>query len=194
MLDAAAELIAAGGLASMTLAAIGERSGYSRGLVTARFGSKEGLVDALIHRVWRMLHDRGVVPLSGEAPGLPGLLALVDGIRELTEQAPGEARALFALMFEALGQDPALRQRMARFHDAMAAEIATTLRRGHDDGSVWADADPERGAALVVATLDGLAFSWLLAPDSIDLAAGYADLGRLIEQRFAPPVDPPPAG
>ncbi|MEZ5297594.1 MAG: helix-turn-helix domain-containing protein [Ilumatobacteraceae bacterium] len=52
LLDAAAELISEGGLGSMTFAAIGDRAGYSRGLVTARFGSKAGLVGALVRRVW----------------------------------------------------------------------------------------------------------------------------------------------
>ena len=41
LLDAAAELIEEGGYEAMTVAAVGERAGYSRGLVTARFGSKE---------------------------------------------------------------------------------------------------------------------------------------------------------
>jgi len=47
LLDAAADLIAEGGYEAMTLAAVGERAGYSRGLVTARFGSKDQLLEAL---------------------------------------------------------------------------------------------------------------------------------------------------
>ena len=44
LLDAAGEVIAEVGYGNMTLAAVGERAGYSRGLVTARFGSKEKLL------------------------------------------------------------------------------------------------------------------------------------------------------
>ena len=51
LLDAAAELISEGGYERMTLAAIGKRAGYSHGLVTARFGSKEGLLWALVDRM-----------------------------------------------------------------------------------------------------------------------------------------------
>src|ERR1700752_4083509 len=56
LLDAAAELISEGGYERMTMAAIGKRAGYSHGLVTARFGSKEGLLWALVDRMvneWR---------------------------------------------------------------------------------------------------------------------------------------------
>jgi len=35
----------------MTLAAVGERAGYSRGLATARFGSKDELLRALVERI-----------------------------------------------------------------------------------------------------------------------------------------------
>ncbi|MDY7103846.1 MAG: TetR/AcrR family transcriptional regulator [Actinomycetota bacterium] len=184
MLDAAVALIAEGGLASMTFAAISERSGYSRGLVTARFGSKDGLVEALIRRVWGELHDLGVVPLTTDGSGLDSLLALLDGIRDVTRDASQDARALYALLFESLGQDAALRARMARFHDAMRTDIAEALRRGRDDGSVRDDVDPVRGAALVVAAMEGVAFGWMLDPDPAAATTAYDDLRDHVRSRF----------
>ena len=47
MIDAAIELILEFGPEKTTLAAIGERAGYSRGLATYRFGSKAGLYDEI---------------------------------------------------------------------------------------------------------------------------------------------------
>ena len=55
MIDAAIELILERGTARTTLAAIGERAGYSRGLATYRYGSKSGLfkeVSNTIQRRW----------------------------------------------------------------------------------------------------------------------------------------------
>ena len=48
MLDAAIELVLEFGTEKTTLAMIGERAGYSRGLATYRFGSKTGLFKAVI--------------------------------------------------------------------------------------------------------------------------------------------------
>lgn len=51
LLVAAAELIAEEGFAAASLQRIGERAGYSRGLASQHFGSKDGLVSALIAAV-----------------------------------------------------------------------------------------------------------------------------------------------
>ena len=47
LLNAAAELAVEHGVRSLTLARVGERAGYSRGIVTHHFGSKQGLILSL---------------------------------------------------------------------------------------------------------------------------------------------------
>ena len=51
MLDAAMRLVAARGYMQTTLEAIGVEAGYSRGLVSHRFGSKDRLLEELVNRV-----------------------------------------------------------------------------------------------------------------------------------------------
>jgi AcrR family transcriptional regulator len=187
LLDAAAELIAESGLASATFTATGERAGYSRGLVTARFGSKRGLVDALIRRVWRRLRDNDVLPMAQRDQGLDEVMVLLDAIREQTETQPRDMKAIFALTFEALGPDQDLRERMSEFTTGMRVDLAAALRRGVADGSIRADVDPELGAVLVVAALQGLAYQWLVQPDSIDLSRGYTALGEFVRDSLAAP-------
>ena len=46
LLNAAAELVVEEGVHSLTLARVGQRAGYSRGLVTHYFGSKQALLAA----------------------------------------------------------------------------------------------------------------------------------------------------
>ena len=48
LLEAAAALIQERGMAAATFENIGVRAGYSRGLATQHFGSKQGLIEALI--------------------------------------------------------------------------------------------------------------------------------------------------
>ena len=185
LLDAASELIAEGGLASMTFAAIAERAGYSRGLVTARFGSKAGLVEALIKRVWGGLRDAGIVPLAAGRDGLDSLVGLIDGIHQQAVTNHRDMRAMNALIFEALSADDDLRHRMAAFHDAMRAEIADAVRRGIEDGSVRATVDPDRSAVVVTSALVGIAYRWLLDADDLALGAAYDALRTDVRAAFA---------
>ncbi len=62
MIEAAIELLNTVGIQGTTLVAIGEKAGYSRGLVTHHFGSKAGLFRAVLKRItanWTAdLHSR----------------------------------------------------------------------------------------------------------------------------------------
>ena len=57
LLDATAELIAEIGPARVTLANIGERAGYSRGLATHHFGSKGAMMQRLVDAVTVQFRD-----------------------------------------------------------------------------------------------------------------------------------------
>ncbi|MFD8128576.1 helix-turn-helix domain-containing protein [Streptomyces mirabilis] len=69
LLEAAAELIGEIGTSRVTLAAIGERAGYSRGLVTHHFGSKSALMQRLVDVVTAEFRGRSPKPLPPPHPG-----------------------------------------------------------------------------------------------------------------------------
>jgi AcrR family transcriptional regulator len=186
LLDAAAELIAEGGYEAMTLAAVGERAGYSRGLVTARFGSKDQLLAALVDRITTGWSHRNVLPRTVGQPGRDGILILVDAIRAQAERDPRALRTLYALMFEALGPNVALRQHFVEFHRTMRADLAKLVRRGHRDGSIRRALRPEDEAMLVVAGLRGIAYQWRLDPDGFDPVNALRCLADAIEYRLRP--------
>src|SRR6185437_11317591 len=103
LLNAAAELAVEHGVRSLTLARVGERAGYSRGIVTHHFGSKQGLVDALARSV-----QGGFVPgLEERAPGLERLLALIDGYLHAVT-ALGTANRAFLLLWAEAATTPEL--------------------------------------------------------------------------------------
>jgi AcrR family transcriptional regulator len=186
LLDAAADLIAEGGYEAMTLAAVGERAGYSRGLVTARFGSKDQLLAALVARITTGWSHRNVLPRTVGRPGRDGVLILLDAIRAQAERDPRALRTLYALMFEALGPNVGLRHHFVEFHRTMRADLARLVRRGIRDGSVGRDRRPDDEAALVVAGLRGIAYQWLLDPDTFDPVAALRALGDATDQRLRP--------
>lgn len=187
LLDAAAELIEEGGYEAMTLAAVGERAGYSRGLVTARFGSKDQLLVALVDRITTRWSHRNVLPRTAGRSGRDGILVLIDAIRTQAERDPRALRTLYALMFEALGPNESLRRHFVDFHRTMRSDLAHLVRRGVRDGSVARRRRPDEEAMLVVAGLRGIAYQWRLDPDGFDPVAALRVLAAATDQRLQAP-------
>ena len=170
LLTATADLVVESGLRSVTLAEVGRRAGYSRGIVTHHYGSKQALVEALVKA-----SQAGFVPGVDEvAPGLERVLVLVEGYLGAVGGIGSLSRAFLVLRAESVADPdlgPVFRERDALFR----ADIVGDLEAGRDAGDVRADVDPAVVAAIVVAELRGLALQYLVAPDSIDpVAAGRA--------------------
>lgn len=184
LLDAAGEVIAEVGYENMTLAAVGERAGYSRGLVTARFGSKENLLKALVERMTAGWTHRNVLPRTAGRSGLDAIVILLDTIRAQAERDPSALRVLYALMFEALGANADLRAHFVAFHRAMRADIARLVRRGVRDGSISAGVDATAEAVCIVGGLRGVAYQWALDPDGFDPVSAFAYLTTVTRMRL----------
>lgn len=168
LLDAAQALVAEGGYAEATLAAIGARAGYSRGLVSTRFGSKEALLWALVERVtkgWVW----GLIDPPDAGTGLEQLVASIDRIADDALADPVGLRVLQRLIFEATGPATALQEQFTRSLRAMHDGLATMIRHGIADGSIRADVDARLEAQLLLATLRGISYQWFLYPDDVDL-------------------------
>jgi AcrR family transcriptional regulator len=185
MLDAAGELIAEGGYNTMTLASVGERAGYSRGLATMRFGSKAKLLDALVDRIVTRWDDQVIGPQTVGRPGLDGVIVLLRSIRDQFASDSRSIGVLYALMFEALGPNKELRARFVDFHRQMRSRLATTIRRGCEDGSIAVSVDPEREAELIVAGLRGVGFQWRLDPRDFDPVAALDYVIATVAARLA---------
>ncbi len=194
LLEAAAELIAELGYERTTLVAIGQRAGYSHGLVTQRFGSKDGLLHALVQR---MTTDWAVVHLDTElngADGIDGVEFLLREIRDSVLRQPTLGRALYSLMFEAV-RIPALHADMVELHRELRQRVADVVEQARDRGEVRADVRPGAFAGLVVSTLRGAAYQWLLDPE-FPYAETVTDLIATVRRDLAagptPPTDVPP--
>ena len=188
LLDAAAELIAEVGYERMTLAAIGKRAGYSHGLVTRRFGSKEGLMWALVEKMTLGWFVTYIHPVIDEQAGRPALHARVDGIRASWKRSMRRMRAMYSLMFEALQPIPMLRDRMADLHRQARASVYDAVERGIEDGSVDASVDPDGVARLLTGAIRGAAYQAMLDPDGVDIFDALDDIDRMIDAIVVPPA------
>jgi AcrR family transcriptional regulator len=184
LLEAAADLIVEGGFAALTFTAIGERAGYSRGLVTARFGSKSGLIDALIERIVTTWNHKHVIARTKGRPGLEGALTILDAIRAQAATDPHGLLVLYSLMFEATSDDD-LRLRFAAFHEAMRGDFVYFIRKGQRDGSIRTGLSPINEATILVAGLRGIGYQWLLDLRGFDPVPPLTYLHDITRDRLA---------
>src|ERR1044072_7267529 len=98
LLNADAERVVDQGVPSLTLVRVSERAGYSRGLVSDHFGSKQAVLERLAHAT-----QGGCVPgLDGLPPGVDRVLRLIDGYVGALGQAGVAHRAFLLLWAEAV--------------------------------------------------------------------------------------------
>jgi AcrR family transcriptional regulator len=169
LLDATTKIVAEQGVSAATFEAIGRSAGYSRGLATQKFGSKQGLIEALIAD----LHEQQDAKLAAihldERPGLEALLEYVD--LYLTHLGEGQAaRAYFMMMAGAVADASELRAAFERSHDRVKVRLMSIIRRGQAAGDLRPGLDAEATALMVGSLLLGVSVQWLVDPD-VDLDA-----------------------
>jgi AcrR family transcriptional regulator len=163
LLNAAAELVIEEGVHSLTLARTGERAGYSRGLVTHYFGSKQALLQRLAHAT-----QSGFVPgLDGLPPGLDRLLRLVDGYIGALGQLRMPNRAFLLLWAEAATASD-LAAIFRERDEAFRADLREDVAAGITDGTIRPDAAAEDVAVAVLAQLRGIGLQRLVDSPAVD--------------------------
>ncbi|MFJ7218356.1 TetR/AcrR family transcriptional regulator [Amycolatopsis sp. NPDC098790] len=163
LLTAAAELVVEQGVRSLTLARVGERAGYSRGIVTHHFGAKQALVERLARAT-----QTGFVPgLEDVPPGLDRLLRLIDGYLGELGRIGVFNQAFLVLWAESATQPelaPIFRERDAAFRK----DLSDDVQAGIADGTIDSGVTPGQVAVAVVGQLRGIALQRLLDPQSVD--------------------------
>jgi AcrR family transcriptional regulator len=184
MLNAAKELIAEHGTHNTTLREVGERAGYSRGLASNRFGSKEGLFSQLVldfNRSWAEELRRTV----GDSTGLPALAAALRAVEFYLLNRPAEMKALYILWFESMSSHDEVRQRLALNHKAYRRDAERWVREGIEEGTIRDTVDAKSFAVEFSSLIFGLIYQWLIDPDSIDVHAVFQRYQRNVVDQLA---------
>ena len=176
MKEAAVQLLIERGIARTTLAAIGERAGYSRGLVTHRFGSKAGLL-AYVHDTVADAWILRVQDAVGTSTGIDALQRVIDALHGFLIDDPDEIRAMYLLRYASIDPASEYRANVAKTHKAQQRDVRKWLEAGQRCGTVHADVQAGLAAELFCATMDGLLYRWLVNP-SIPIDSLYKQLRR----------------
>ncbi len=182
LIDAAIELIAERGYDRTTLAAIGEAAGYSRGLVTQRFGNKENLLWAILRQILDRWGTHAMQPRVADRVGVPALQTILAAYLDACESGPKRIRAYYALLREADGPVPAIRDTIKKLHTSERNSIAEFIRAGQAAGTVRADADPDAEATVFLGVMRGVTMQWLLDPKGVDLVGALTQYGATLDK------------
>lgn len=190
MLQAAVDLILEHGTDKTTLAAIGEKAGYSRGLATYRYGSKAGLYDEIcksISRRWLAYLQNDV----GQLVGVDAMCAAMDSFFRFVSDSPCDARVLHILYCAAAIPKSRYRQTSVDIHQRQQDDVADWVRAGIANGTVRQDADPKSVAAQYIAYISGMTYLWLISPSSIDFQKANNDMKTQLRMSLQTRCIPP---
>jgi AcrR family transcriptional regulator len=187
IMSAAIELIAKQGYSKTTLAQIGDQAGYTPGLISHRFGSKDGLLFQLVEMIVATTGRKHIAPAADGLHGLDLVCAYVDAyLAGLTARAD-RTRALFVLMFESLGPVPALRPFFVKYSQRFRGDFEHAVRAGIEDGDIRPDVDAASEAVAIVGQLRGIAMQWLMDPNCVDPDAIRSSMTAAIRRQLGKP-------
>ena len=183
LITAAAELVGEIGPARVTLANVGQRAGYSRGLASHHFGSKgalmQRLVDTVTHQFREALFEQN---RAGDA--LAELRTLVGIYFDVLCDLQPVNRARLVLWAEAVttpSED--IRPAMVAADREFREEIEKRLRLAATAGQIPASINPHGLATVIIAMLRGVALQSLI-DDHVDLAAARSEIEQLLTTRL----------
>lgn len=185
MFETAMQLIVECGTHNTTLKEIGERAGYSRGLASNRFGSKEALFSQLV----RSFNERWATELLrrvGTKTGLDALGAALDSVEYFLLNHTVQMQAMYILWYESITSYEVVRRRLAANHFAYRRDTERWLQQGIDDGTVRPSIDPACFAVEFSALIFGLVYQWLANPSAINLHTVLQHYRRNTLERLAP--------
>lgn len=169
LLEAAARVIEGEGFAAATFDRIGELAGYSRGLASAKFGSKDGLVRAVIAFVQQRLEARTNAALAtlDKPDAIALILTWTDTLLEVV-QTDELVRAYFVMMAAAVGNRADNRPAFLDAHEHVRIRLRDLIENGQAAGAVSQEIDADATALSIGSLQLGIAVELLLDP-SLDM-------------------------
>ncbi len=177
LLVAAVELLAEAGWGGVTTRAVADRAGLNPALVHYHFRSVSALLREAAFRAMGSTFESAMLRLLEVEDPAAGLRGVFAALGEL-DPSSVEFRAGVEATVQAV-RDPELNaqfhEMLTLFRSALAEKLVSAKQAGHLGAAV----DPEGGAIVLAAVLDGLVVHRLVDPD-LDLAAATAAVFDLL--------------
>lgn len=182
LINAYLELASEQGVSALTFDNIGLRAGYSRNLAFQKFGSKGGLLTAVINHLHELMSERRKKQDLDSLTGLEGLLLYCDvHIAALDKSA--DMKAYFILMSEAIADMSEMSEQFVASHKRSATELMRLIRLGREDGSIRKDVTVDMAAQLIGTQLIGISAQSLIEP-AFSLKRARKELHLMIRSAY----------
>lgn len=185
MLEAGIKLIMEHGPQKMTLKEVGELAGYSRGLASYRFGSKEGLLQEIL-MVGRLHWASELQRFVGDKQGLEALLASLDAFKAFLCHASDHYRVMLILWYESIGHPSPLTSKLKTHQAAQRRDVRRWVEQDIAAGNATPGLDAEQFAAAFCALVYGTAYQWQVNPNSFDIESLFAEHSRWLIRALRP--------
>lgn len=182
LINAYLELASEQGVSALTFDNIGLRAGYSRNLAFQKFGSKGGLLEAVITHLHNVMSERRRQQDLDALTGIEALLLYCD-VHIAALDKTSEMKAYFVLMAESIAAMSEMRGQFVGSHLRSAAELMRLIRLGREDGSIRKDTNVEMAAQLIGTQLIGISSQFLIEP-SFNLKKVRKELHLLIRSAY----------
>jgi AcrR family transcriptional regulator len=182
LLGAAAELIAETGPSGVTLANIGERAGYSRGLATHHFGSKGAMMQRLVDSVSTDFR-REVFAASATDSAFDEAMGLVRTYFHALQHPRPANRARLVLWADAVAGSTDVRSAVLASDREFRDELTSHIERGVATGEFAGSVDPRALATVIIGMLRGVALQSML-DDGVDLDACRVEVETVLTGRL----------
>ncbi len=185
MFHAALALISEQGAHRTTLKDICEAAGYSRGLASYRYGSKEVFLREVMghfNKGWERHLRRHLVGKRGYDAFIAAMGALEDYLTQEREHM----RGVYLIWYEAIGGDNDVRAQLQENHAVYRRDCARWVRDGIADGSIDSQVDPSAFAMLYCSFVFGTIYQWLVDPDAMDIPELFAHFRQMAKRLLQP--------
>ncbi|MGE0580160.1 TetR/AcrR family transcriptional regulator [Reyranella sp.] len=181
ILRAAIRLIARNGSAGTSMAEIGLAAGYSRGLPSERFGTKDALLRSVVATIEEAFQARLAGDL-GDKTGLAAVEARVGAHLDGALKGAAGVRALYLLYMESLTVAPDLHAQIAQMGHDNRDGLAAHLREAQRLGEINRDIDSKAHAMVILGAIRGIITQWVIDPRAVDLLEAKAVLVSMVQR------------
>jgi len=183
MFEAAMQLIVEQGTHATTLKAVGERAGYSRGLASSRFGSKDALFGQLVLH-FNTSWTQELANKVGTRGGAQACLSALHAVEDFLSTHSTYMQAMYILWFESISTRNDVRDHLTAYHQIYRDDVAHWVEEGISSGEIDADVDPQCYAFGFCSFIFGTIYQWLVAPNNVDLPKQFEAFRRLTRKTF----------
>lgn len=163
LLNAVASVVVEEGYSAITFDRVSAKSGFSRGLASQRFGSKEGMVLAVVEYLNNRLDARYVEGLNLAGGPLDEISSYLGIFFEEIDVDP-MTLSYFVLLAAAIANKSAIQPVFVEAHDHVKRTLTDMIERGKANGTIRSDLDTETVALAIGSFQMGIAMQLRLDP------------------------------